>query len=88
MATVKLFGHLRKHIDGAQIQISGESVRAVVENICERYPSLCSDLLEKGTIRPHFKITCNGHDILLAEGLETAVSEEDQIAIFPPIAGG
>jgi molybdopterin converting factor small subunit len=30
----------------------------------------------------------NGVDSELAQGLDTAVGEDDQIAIFPPIAGG
>jgi molybdopterin converting factor small subunit len=45
-------------------------------------------LLENGRIRPHFKITINGHDIALSDGLDTPVIEKDQIAIFTPIAGG
>jgi molybdopterin synthase sulfur carrier subunit len=88
MATVKLFGNLRSHVDGKQLQIPGVDVRAVLMGICEGQPSLCDLLLEEGEIRPHFKITLNGHDIQLAHGLNTAVGEDDQIAIFPPIAGG
>ena len=88
MATVKLFGNLRKLVDASHLKIPGASIRAVVETLCEGNPPLCEALLEGGTIRPHFKITLNGHDILLAEGLDTVVREEDQIAIFPPIAGG
>jgi molybdopterin converting factor small subunit len=88
MATVKLFGNLRKHIDGTHLQISGGDIRAVVENLCELNPSICEDLLADGEIRPHFKVTLNGHDIFLAEALETIVHEDDQIAIFSPIAGG
>ena len=30
----------------------------------------------------------NGHDIQLAQGLDMTVSANDEIAIFPPIAGG
>ena len=88
MATVKLFGNLRKYIDGSQVQITGASVRLVVDALCDGDPHLCDALLEDGSIRPHFKITINGHDIALAEGLDTPVSENDRIAIFPPIAGG
>lgn len=88
MATVKLFGNLRKHISGSHLQISGTSIQTVVENLCERHPPICAELLEDGNIRPYFKIMINGHDIQLADGLDSAVSETDQVAIFPPIAGG
>jgi molybdopterin synthase sulfur carrier subunit len=88
MAFVKLFGNLRKYKDISNSQVPGLSVRAVVETLCESNPTLCDALFENGAIRPHFKITLNGHDIALAEGLDTPVREDDQIAIFPPIAGG
>ena len=88
MVTVKLFGNLRSHIDGKQRQISGANVQSVVSNLCNQHPSLCEVLLENGEIRPHFKIILNGHDIQLSDGLDTSVKDGDQIAIFPPIAGG
>ena len=88
MAVVKLFGNLRKQIDNPRLQISGATVGAVVDGLCEGKPALCEMLLEDGCIRPHYKITINGHDIALADGLDTLVREDDQIAIFSPIAGG
>ena len=88
MATVKLFGNLRKQVDGSTLLVSGSSVRAVIDELCQEHQSLCDTLLADGLIRPHFKVTLNGHDIALAHGLDTAVCEDDQIAIFPPIAGG
>jgi molybdopterin synthase sulfur carrier subunit len=88
MATVKLFGNLRKQADRSNLQISGSSVREVIETLCQDKPSICNLLLEDGEIRPHFIITLNGHDINLAAGLDTVVEHEDQIAIFSPIAGG
>ncbi len=42
-------------------------------------------ILENGQIRPHFVITINGHN---ATELDALVTEQDLIAIFPPIAGG
>ena len=88
MATVKLFGNLRSLTGGKQHQIPGANVQSVVANLCNQYPSLCEVLLENGEIRPHFKIILNGHDIQLSDGLDTSVKDGDQIAIFPPIAGG
>ena len=88
MTAVKLFGNLRKQVDGSHLQVSGSSVRAVIETLCEDSPPICDMLLEDGDIRPHFIITLNGHDINLAAGLDTAVKKDDQIAIFSPIAGG
>ena len=88
MATVKLFGNLRKQVDRSNLQITGASVRGVIETLCQEKPSICDLLLEDGEIRPHFIITLNGHDIKLSDGLDTAVNQKDQIAIFSPIAGG
>ncbi len=88
MATVKLFGTLRKYVNGTHQQIPGENVRQVIANLCEMHPPLNEILLENGIIRPHYKITRNGHDISLSVGTETPIEQEDQIAIFSPIAGG
>ena len=88
MATVKLFGNLRKQVDRSNLQVSGSSVRVVIEALCQDKPSICDLLLVDSEIRPHFIITLNGHDVNLADGLDTTVNQDDQIAIFSPIAGG
>ncbi len=88
MATVKLFGKLRNTVNASQLQISGECIHRVVENLCTENPSLYEAFLEEGQLRPHFKITLNGHDISLAGGMDTPVKDDDQLAIFSPIAGG
>lgn len=88
MAIVKLFGNLREHVDASPFQIPGASIRAVLESACEGNSALREALLEDGIVRPHFKITLNGRDIELAQRVATPVGPDDQIAIFPPIAGG
>ncbi len=88
MALVKLFGNLRNYEIRPQIDISGANIAAILDSLCESNPDLCDALLEDGKIRPFFKIMINGHDIQLASGIYTQVNENDQIAIFPPIAGG
>lgn len=88
MATVKLFGNLRKYTQDSRLQVSGDSVRAVVDALCDLHPQLCEVLLEDGAIRSHYKITRNGYDVALERGLDSPVQEGDIIAIFSPIAGG
>ena len=88
MAIVKLFGNLRRYVDNSNRQVPGTNVQVVLETLCRDNPPLCDALLEDGVLRPHFKITINGHDMNLAAGLNTPVENDDQIAIFSPIAGG
>lgn len=88
MTTVKLFGNLRTHNETASLDIAGTNVWAVVATLCEGNSALREALLKDGQIRPHFIITVNGKDIQLLQGLDTPLGDDDQLAIFPPIAGG
>ena len=88
MAKVKLFGNLRNYAVSPQVDIPGTDIAAILESLCETNPGLNDALLEDGKIRPYYRIMINGRDIELADGIHTQVNEIDQIAIFPPIAGG
>jgi len=58
---------------------------AVLNELIGQNPPLDGVILENGQIRPHVVITINGHN---AVDLNVSVTEQDVIAIFPPIAGG
>lgn len=88
MIQVKLFGNLRQHAGGAVVSAPGETVWDVFEALFAQYPALKSAVMDGGQLRPHVRVMVNGRDSELTDGLETAVSDKDQIAIFPPIAGG
>lgn len=85
MPTIKLFANLRKAAGQTEVSIPGASLQACVSALVEQIPALDGVIVEGGQIRPHFVININGH---AAMGLDAAVSEDDVIAIFPPIAGG
>jgi molybdopterin converting factor small subunit len=36
----------------------------------------------------HVRALLDGRDVELAQGLNTAIDDSDQLAVFPPIAGG
>jgi sulfur-carrier protein len=85
MPSTKLFANLRNVAGIKEVSVTGTSVQMVVSRLVEQYPLLETYLLENGQIRQHIIITINGHPIT---DWDTPVSEQDQIAIFPPIAGG
>lgn len=85
MPTVKLFASLRKDAGIKEASISGMSVRSLISELVRQYPTLVDKLLESGQIRPHVVITVNGHP---TTDMDAPVTEQDLIAIFPPIAGG
>jgi molybdopterin synthase sulfur carrier subunit len=89
MATIKLFGNLRKLAEAASLEITGGTAGALLTGLCAGQPTLQPALFDSaGQIQPHIRILLNGHDIALAQGLATPVHERDQLAIFPPLAGG
>jgi molybdopterin synthase sulfur carrier subunit len=86
---VKLFGGLRRHAGGSEIAGSGRTIREVLDELTRANQALGAEIVNKdGTLRPHVRVMVNGIDSELSEGLDTPVSEVDEIAIFPPIAGG
>ena len=88
MATVKLFGGLRDHAEAHALEVDGETVGAALDGLCMGRAGLREALFLDGKLQPHVRVMVNGRDIELDHGLATLVDREDQIAIFPPIAGG
>jgi molybdopterin synthase sulfur carrier subunit len=88
MPTVKLFGGLRNHIDSHELNIPGDTVGSVLDYLCQGRGDLKDALFDGSKLASHVRVMVNGRDIDLDQGLATKVSQEDQIAIFPPIAGG
>jgi molybdopterin synthase sulfur carrier subunit len=96
MPTIKLFANLRKIAETKEVLVAppsgmlrsgsrGTSLGKILNELIKEVPALDGVILEDGQIRPHFVITINGHNV--AE-LDVTVTEQDLIAIFPPIAGG
>jgi molybdopterin synthase sulfur carrier subunit len=85
MPTVKLFASLRKLAGVKELSVPGSTIAAVLDELVNRTPSLNGVLLQAGEIRPHVLLTLNGHT---TTEINRQVTEQDVLAIFPPIAGG
>jgi MoaD family protein len=85
MPLIKLYANLRKLAGTKELSLTGSTVGAVLNELAKRNPSVGEVILENGKLRPHIIVTINGHNAI---DLETSVTEQDAVAIFPPIAGG
>lgn len=85
---IKLFGGLRQKAGSAEVEGEGVTIREVLDNLCLQNETLRAAIWDGDALHSHVHVMVNGIDIELAQGLDTSVSAADQIAIFPPIAGG
>ena len=85
MAVVKLFANLRKLAGTKELSITGTTVGALVSELVRQKPPIGEILLQDGELAPHIIVTLNGQNLV---DLETPVTEQDTVSIFPPIAGG
>ena len=88
---VKLFADLREIVGKKEINASAKNVGELLYYLGEKYDKLEEELFKGKGLEEKCKflnILVNGRNIELLDGLQTKLSEEDKIAIFPPIGGG
>jgi adenylyltransferase/sulfurtransferase len=81
---------LRPHVGGrAEVAASGHTVAAVLAALVAESPELRRHLLgDDGRLRTFVNLYVNGEDVRAQAGLETGVTDGDELAIVPAIAGG
>ncbi len=88
MPHIKLFGGLRRHVKEHEFDLPGQSIDEVLQALCTDNTALYDAIFDGESLRAHVRVMVSGRDVELDEGLNTPVGEADEIAIFPPIAGG
>ncbi|MGH7163754.1 MAG: ubiquitin-like small modifier protein 1 [Planctomycetota bacterium] len=67
----------------------GPSVRAVLEELERRHPSLYRSVCdETGAIRRHVNVFVNSTHVRERDGLDTPVAAGDEVTILPAVSGG
>jgi molybdopterin synthase sulfur carrier subunit len=89
---VRLYGFLRETVKTAWVTVAvdtGDTVGTALQRLVKQYPRLADQVFERpGVLRLYMLIAVNGRDVRDALGLETQVAPEDEMAVFPPSAGG
>jgi molybdopterin synthase sulfur carrier subunit len=86
---VKIPTQLREATDGeATAAVDGATVGEVLDSLYERFGELRSRIAEDGGLRRFVNVYVDGEDIRFLDGLNTTVSDGDEVTILPAVAGG
>ena len=88
----KLFADLAEIAGSRQVTVqlgADATVGDALERLLDEYPALEDRVLDDdGALADHINILRNGEAVMAAEGLETPVEADDELALFPPVSGG
>ena len=81
---------LRRYCLGeAVIHVSATDVRAVLDELERRHPSLYSGVCdETGAVRRHVNLFVNADHVRDRDGLATRLAPGDEVTILPAVSGG
>ena len=75
--------------DQATVNATGDTVRAALHDLVERYPDLKSNLYnDEDELRQFVNIYVDDDDIRYLDGPDTALSDGAEVSTVPSIAGG
>ena len=88
---IRAFAYFRD-ILGRDLEVEledGSTVKELLDSLCKSHQKMKSALLdESGNVREYVILMKNRKNVDSLEGLKTKLSEGDEVAILPPIAGG
>jgi molybdopterin converting factor small subunit len=80
---------LRTYTGGAKaVDGSGASLTELIDNLEANHSGLKDRLIEAGDLRRFVNVYVNDEDVRFTGGLETVLSDGDQVVILPAVAGG
>ena len=89
MTTVRIPPTLRGETGGQrQVDASGATVGAVLNDLAEKFPGLAGQIFEDGEVAPFVNVYLEGEDVRTLQGLDTPVADSATVILLPAMAGG
>jgi len=87
--TVKIPAQLRGVTDGEdEVEVEGDTVGEALDAVFTEHEDLRARITEDGTLRRFVNVYVSGEDIRFQQGLDTEVTDGDEVTILPAVAGG
>ncbi|MFB6194534.1 MAG: ubiquitin-like small modifier protein 1 [Haloplanus sp.] len=88
----KLFADLAEVAGDREVRVdvdSGATVGDALDELFESRPALRERVLDDaGNVADHINVLRNGENVHADDGLDTTLSDGDELALFPPVSGG
>jgi len=88
----KLFANLAEIAGDKEVALdldSGATVAEALDALFERHPELEAEVREDGELADHIRLLVDGADPFEnADGYETILDADTELALFPPVSGG
>jgi molybdopterin synthase sulfur carrier subunit len=86
---VKIPAQLRAVTDGeGEVEVEGTTVGEALDAVFDQHDDLRARITEDGGLRRFVNVYVSGEDIRFRDGLETELSDGDEVTILPAVAGG
>ncbi len=80
---------LRTYTGGQKaVSGSGATLSEVIDDLESNHPGIKERLIDAGDLRRFVNVYVNDEDVRFTGGLETSVSDGDQVVVLPAVAGG
>jgi MoaD family protein len=87
--TVKIPAQLRVATDGEdELEVDGSTVGEALDAVFAAHSELRERITEDGTLRRFVNVYVSGEDIRFQDGLDTELTDGDEVTILPAVAGG
>jgi MoaD family protein len=71
-----------------EIEVDGSTVGEALDAVFDQHDDLRERITEDGGLRRFVNVYVSGEDIRFSEGLDTQLSDGDEVTILPAVAGG
>ncbi|MET8576450.1 MULTISPECIES: MoaD/ThiS family protein [unclassified Streptomyces] len=80
---------LRQYTDGQKaVEGAGDTLGALITDLESRHPGIQARIVDGDQLRRFVNVYLNDEDVRFLDGIDTKLSDGDNVTILPAVAGG